>query len=56
MVKLKYKSLVTKETIDYYLSIIKDEREIHGNSLQLGTEIFRNKSEIILLYFKIIIS
>jgi hypothetical protein len=27
MVKLKYKSLVTKETIDYYLSIIKDERE-----------------------------
>ena len=27
MVKLKYKSLVTKETIDYYLSIIKDEKE-----------------------------
>jgi hypothetical protein len=27
MVKLKYKSLVTKETIDYYLSIIKDEDE-----------------------------
>ena len=27
MVKLKYKSLVTKEIIDYYLSIIKDERE-----------------------------
>src|SRR5215203_3144229 len=25
MVKLKYKSLVTKETINYYLSIIKDE-------------------------------
>ena len=27
MVQLKYKSLVTKETIDYYLSIIKDEKE-----------------------------
>lgn len=27
MVKLKYISLVTKETIDYYLSIIKDEDE-----------------------------
>jgi hypothetical protein len=27
MVKLKYKSLVTKETINYYLSIIKDEDE-----------------------------
>ena len=27
MVRLEYKSLVTKETIDYYLSIIKDERE-----------------------------
>jgi hypothetical protein len=27
MVKLKYKSLVTKETIDYYLSIIKDEKQ-----------------------------
>jgi len=27
MVKLKCKSLVTKETIDYYLSIIKDEDE-----------------------------
>ena len=25
MVKLKYISLVTKEIIDYYLSIIKDE-------------------------------
>jgi hypothetical protein len=25
MVKLKYKSLITKETIDYHLSIIKDE-------------------------------
>jgi|GEM_PF-6597930 len=25
MVKLKYKSLVTKETIDYYLSVIKNE-------------------------------
>ena len=27
MVKLKYKSLVTKETIDYYLSLINDEDE-----------------------------
>src|SRR5215217_5028968 len=27
MVKLEYKSLVTKEIIDYYLSIIKDEDE-----------------------------
>ena len=27
MVKLQYKSLVTKETIDYYLSIIKDEKQ-----------------------------
>ena len=27
MVKLKYKSLVTKEIIDYYLSIIKDEKK-----------------------------
>ena len=27
MVKLKYKSLVTNETINYYLSIIKDERK-----------------------------
>ncbi len=27
MVRLEYKSLVTKETIDYYLSIIKDEDE-----------------------------
>ena len=27
MVKLEYKSLVTKETIDYYLSKIKDEKE-----------------------------
>ena len=27
MVKLKYKSLVTKEIIDYYLSRIKDERK-----------------------------
>ena len=27
MVQLKYKSLVTKETIDYYLSLINDEDE-----------------------------
>ena len=27
MVRLEYKSLVTKEIIDYYLSIIKDEKE-----------------------------
>ena len=27
MVRLEYKSLVTKEIIDYYLSIIKDEDE-----------------------------
>ena len=27
MVRLEYISLVTKETIDYYLPIIKDERE-----------------------------
>ena len=27
MVKLKYKSLVTNETIDYYLSIIKDKKQ-----------------------------
>ena len=27
MVRLQYKSLVTKEIVDYYLSIIKDEDE-----------------------------
>ena len=27
MVRLEYKSLVTKEIIDHYLSIIKDERK-----------------------------
>ena len=27
MVRLEYKSLVTKETIDYYLSKIEDEKQ-----------------------------
>ena len=38
MVRLEYKSLVTKETIDYYLSIIKDEKEkkeFHKYSIQI---------------------
>ena len=48
MVKLKYKSLVTKDNVDYCLSIIKDEK--NKKNFQSTVSKFENLALIIYLF------